>query len=76
MGKKLVNTLDEDNLLFTIDEMREVLNKMCCNLGDQKMSSENLIVSQQLDKLISDYMMLIKNKQKKREPEILEPSSI
>lgn len=58
MEKKTIKILDEDNLIRNIDKLRDVLNEMCCTLDDQEINNDKLIVSQQLDKLIFDYMML------------------
>ena len=53
MCKQIVENLDEEKLRTCINKLREVLNEI-------EPSLERLIVSQQLDKLIVEYMYLKK----------------
>jgi hypothetical protein len=45
-----------DKLNKNIEELRDVLNEICCTVEENKNSEERLIVSKCLDELIVDYM--------------------
>lgn len=50
----------EDTLKAHISALRDILNELCCTIDDSDVSIEALTVSQQLDKLIVEYMILKK----------------
>ena len=58
MEEELVQSSDEEKLKNCINKLREVLNEMCCTIDEPETSSRKLLVSQQLDQLIVEYMYL------------------
>ena len=50
------------NLYYEINELREVLNEICCDTYDSRTNSKRLNVSQCLDELIVEYMKELNNK--------------
>ena len=60
MEKETTSNLDEEKLKACINKLREVLNEMCCSMNDPETSMKKLMVSQQLDQLIVEYMGLKK----------------
>ena len=47
-------------MLTSIDALRDILNEMCCTIDECGFNIEMLDVSQQLDKVIVEYMNLEK----------------
>lgn len=58
MSEKIVNNFDEEKLKICINKLRDILNEMCDEIDETGTSVERLNVSQQLDKLIFEYMSL------------------
>ena len=56
MNRKTNEDLDIKQLEEDIEELREVLNKICLMAKTEREIEERLIVSQQLDKLIIEYI--------------------
>ena len=50
----------EQELETSIDALRDILNELCCTIDEWEVNIEKLNVSQQLDKLIVEYMGLKK----------------
>lgn len=45
-----------------IDELREILNEICCSVDNVNNGAERLKISEQLDELIVEYMNQINKK--------------
>ena len=52
----MIRSLYEENLIICINKLRDVLNEMCSTIDETEARIETLIVSQQLDQLIVEYM--------------------
>ena len=52
--------LHQKKLKTSIDTLRDILNELCCTSDDHEVNIEKLIISQQLDILIVEYMGLEK----------------
>lgn len=52
--------LHKEKLENCINNLRDVLNEMCCSLDEGEVNIEKLTVSRQLDTLIVKYMRLKK----------------
>lgn len=50
------NKRDKNGILRDIEELREVLNEICAMEEGNKILKKRLILSQQLDQLIVEYM--------------------
>jgi len=58
--EKLVEIFDEEKLKDCINNLRDVLNELCCAIDEGEVSIERLFVSRKLDELIVEYMNLKK----------------
>lgn len=58
MRDEIVSVSYEEKLKICINTLRDVLNEMCCTVDNPELSLKKLIVSQQLDDLIVEYMIL------------------
>ena len=54
----MIRSLYEENLIICINKLRDVLNEMCSTIDETEARMETLIVSQQLDELIVEYMSI------------------
>jgi len=61
MYKKETVNIRLDRLNRYINDLRVLLNEVCEALEDEDENKERLIISECLDKLIVEYMNLIKN---------------
>jgi len=52
--------LHQQKLEASIDRLRDILNEMCCTIDEREVNIEKLNISQQLDTLIVEYMVLEK----------------
>jgi len=52
--------LHQQRLAASIDRVRAILNEMCCTFDKREVDIEKLSISQQLDTLIVEYMLLEK----------------
>jgi len=59
MDEKL-RLLNQQKLETSIDTLRDILNEMCCTIDEREVNIEKLTISQQLDRLIVEYMFLEK----------------
>jgi len=58
MEEVMIRSLYEENLIICINKLRDVLNEMCSTIDETEARIETLIVSQQLDELIVEYMSI------------------
>jgi hypothetical protein len=56
MNKVTLHNTTMENLTNRINNLREVLNEICCADSNIEMKEERLAVSRSLDKLIVEYM--------------------
>lgn len=50
--------LHQQKIEISIITLRDILNEMCCTIDEREVNIEKLNVSQQLDKIIIEYMSL------------------
>jgi len=56
MNGEINNNVDKKELEKDIEELRDILNKICITAKTMEELEERLLVSQQLDRLIVRYM--------------------
>jgi hypothetical protein len=56
MDKKIIDYIDKEKLKNSIDELRDVLNKICVTVEDSDALKSRLAISQLMDQLIVKYM--------------------
>jgi len=56
MDRNTIKEIKIEKLRKTINSFRDVLNELCSVLDETEKHNQRLIVSQQLDKLIVEYM--------------------
>ena len=56
MNREIIEHIDKEELKKNIEELRDVLNKICLTAETAEELKERLIVSESLDKLIVKYM--------------------
>ena len=56
MNKVTLHNITMEDLTNRINNLREVLNEICCADADVETKEERLAVSRSLDKLIVEYM--------------------
>ena len=56
MNKVTLHNITMEDLTDRINNLREVLNEICCTDSDIQTQEERLAVSRNLDKLIVEYM--------------------
>lgn len=61
MGRKESRQLELDRLNESIEELREILNEICCTVDESKNDIERLTISMYLDELIVEYMKELNN---------------
>jgi len=60
MMDETLRLLNQQKLETSIDTLRNILNEMCCTIDEREVNIEKLTISQQLDRLIVEYMFLEK----------------
>jgi len=60
MMDETLRLLKQQKLETSIDTLRDILNEMCCTIDEREVNIEKLTISQQLDRLIVEYMFLEK----------------
>lgn len=58
--KEKFRLLHQKKLEISMDTLRDILDEMCCTIDEREVNIEKLTVSQQLDKVIVEYMSLKK----------------
>lgn len=56
MNKEIIEYIDKEKLKNNIDELRDVLNKICVTAEDVDVVNSRLVISQLMDQLIVKYM--------------------
>lgn len=56
MNKEIIEYIDKEKLKNNIDELRDVLNKICITAEDVDVVKSRLVISQLMDQLIVKYM--------------------
>jgi len=56
MDKEIIEYIDKETLKNNIDELRDVLNKICVTAEDVDVVKSRLVISQLMDQLIVKYM--------------------
>jgi two-component system, cell cycle response regulator len=56
LSKKESRQLELDKLNKSIEELREILNEICCTVDESDNDKERLTISRYLDELIVEYM--------------------
>lgn len=56
MNRGINEEIDKEEIKKNINELRDILNEICLTQEDTKEVEKRLILSQQLDKLIVQYM--------------------
>lgn len=56
MDKEIIEYIDKEKLKNNIDELRDVLNKICITAEDVDVVKSRLVISQLMDQLIVKYM--------------------
>lgn len=58
-----IHNIDIEELSQKINEVRDVLNEVCCTLDENQNNEDVLKVSEYLDQLLVEYMRQVKNKE-------------
>jgi two-component system, cell cycle response regulator len=61
LSKKESRKLELDKLNERIEELREILNEICCTVDESENDMERLTISMYLDELIVEYMKELNN---------------
>jgi hypothetical protein len=60
MEEDLVRKLNYDKLIVCVNKISEVVSKTCDSFNEKESSTDRLILKHQLDKLMIEYLNLIK----------------